>query len=217
MYNIGVNMKSFVQKTLVIIGATGLIGLVTGSMAYAHVVVKPAEVPTASYQTFQVSVPNERDTATTKIKLHIPDGLTSVTPTVKSGWTIATVKTKDKAATVKSITWKSGSIDVGLRDEFTFSAKTPDKPVELHWKAYQTYQDGTVVAWDSADSDTTHGGTTGPFSVTKVTDKIDDQVDNRGLEDDLANAKDTANMALYIGVAGLIIGLISIYFGTRRR
>ncbi|MDN5819215.1 MAG: YcnI family protein [bacterium] len=200
-------MKSVIQKIVVFGGAATVLAALIGSVAEAHVVVKPSEVPTASYQTFNVSVPNERQDATTKLKLVIPKGVESITPTVKPGWDIAVGKSKDKAESVKSITWKNGSIGEGLRDDFSFSAKTADEPIELQWKAYQTYQDGTTVAWDSADS-AGHGGETGPFSVTNVVSEPTDQP--------VADTKSDSSMALYIAIAGLIVSLISIYFATRR-
>jgi len=71
-----------------------------------------------------------------------------------------------------AITWSGGEIGAGYRDEFTFSAKTPDQPADLQWKAYQTYGDGTTVSWDqqptSANSEDKDDATTGPFSVTKL-------------------------------------------------
>lgn len=207
-------MGSIRQKLMVFSGATVALALVASGVAQAHVVVTPAEVPTASYQTFNVSVPNERDDPTTKLKLVIPAGVDNVTPTVKPGWDIAVSKTKDKSAAVKSITWKNGSIDQGLRDDFTFSAKTADQPVELQWKAYQTYAGGTVVAWDSADS-SGHGEGTGPFSLTNVVNETSE--DTKTQNNSESTGQNNDNMALYIAIASLVVGLIAVYFATRRQ
>lgn len=200
-------MGSTMHKLVILSGAVALAALV-GGVAQAHVVVTPGEVPTATYQTFNVSVPNERDGATTKLKLLIPAGISSVTPTVKPGWDISTSRAKDKQKSVKSITWRQGAIDQGLRDDFTFSAKTADQPVELQWKAYQTYADGTVVAWDSADG-SGHGDDSGPFSVTNVvSEPTSEPADQPAAE---------SNLALYIASASLVVSLIAVYFGTRRK
>jgi hypothetical protein len=51
---------------------------------------------------------------------------------------------------VKELIWMNGSIPVGQRDDFVFSAQAPADESTLVWKAYQTYADGTVVAWDVA-------------------------------------------------------------------
>jgi uncharacterized protein YcnI len=112
---------------------------------FAHVVVKPDIAKPASYQTFTVNVPNEKDIPTIKLRLVLPEGVDSVSVTNKIGWTANIVKEGEKA---KEIEWSGGTIPKDFRDEFSFSAKTPAKEDEIAWKAYQTYQDGTVVSWD---------------------------------------------------------------------
>lgn len=140
--------------------------------ASAHVTVKPSQVAPAEYQTFTVSVPNEKDMPTTSVKLVIPSGVGEVTPTVKPGWEISTNKSGDN---VTEITWSGGTIPDGYRDDFTFSAQAPDKPTEIQWKAYQTYEDGTVVSWDAAPSDSHEDEESdqGPYSVTMVSETVD--------------------------------------------
>lgn len=151
-------------------------------VASAHVTVKPGEVKAGAFTTFTVSVPVEKDVPTTTVKLEVPAGLGHVTPTVKSGWVVDVQKegTGD-AATVKAITWSGNQIPAGFRDEFTFSAKTPDQPTELQWKAHQTYADGVVVVWNLTETDqpTKADGSpdfsaSGPFSVTKVVSETTD-------------------------------------------
>lgn len=150
-------------------------------LAYAHVVVKPAEVGIASWQTFSVGVPNEQDQPTTGVRLVIPTGLEHVSPNVKPGWQIQmkhgeqAVEGDDHSegeAPVTEILWTGGSIPVGQRDEFVFSAKVPDSETTLQWKAYQTYQDGTIVAWDQDPQAQSEGESdfskAGPYSQTKI-------------------------------------------------
>lgn len=209
-------MKMLAKRLSLIGLAVGIGALVISSTnVSAHVVVKPAEVLTASFQTFTVGVPNEKDIPTTSIKLDIPAGLKFVSPTQKAGWKIDLVKDGDD---VKSITWMGGDIDVGLRDDFTFSAQVPAATTELHWKAYQTYSDGTVVSWDQAATDTEHSGAdSGPFSVTKiVTESSADTAIKKAIQS-ADNAKAMADNALYVGVAGVLIGLAGVYFGTRKK
>lgn len=137
----------------------------------AHVVVKPAQVGIGSFQTFTMGVPVEKDIPTTGLRLVIPEGLNYVTPNVKQGWKIEVKKTgTGEDAKVIEITWTGGSIPAGQRDEFLFSAKVPATETSLNWKAYQTYSDGMVVAWDhdpaAAKSDDDES--LPPYSVTKV-------------------------------------------------
>ncbi len=136
---------------------------------FAHVVVKPSQVSVAAFQTFTVGVPNEKDTATTGLRLVIPEGLLYVTPNVKPGWKINVVKSgAGESVRVTEISWTGGSVPVGQRDEFVFSAKVPSNQTTISWKAYQTYQDGTVVSWDKESNDSTEGQNQGPASKTAV-------------------------------------------------
>jgi uncharacterized protein YcnI len=139
----------------------------------AHVVVTPSEVEGDSYQVFTIGVPVERDVPTVGVRLVIPEGVTSVRPNVRSDWTITTKKQLiGEKNEVTEITWSGGSIPSGLRDEFVFSAKVPEKG-QLNWKAYQTYQDGKVVAWDETPADEhghNHESVEGPYSITEITE-----------------------------------------------
>lgn len=145
---------------------TGLF-LLMPALALAHVVVTPAKASVGERQTFTVSVPNEQKSDVTQLKLQIPSGVQDVMPTVKPGWQINTTKSGDAIAV---ITWTGGSIPEGLRDDFTFSAQVPAQATQLQWKAFQTYADGTTVAWDQAPSGHhEESGNKGPYSVTDVT------------------------------------------------
>lgn len=142
----------------------------------AHVTVKPTEVPVGAWQTFNVSVPVEKDMATIAVRLVIPEGVESVMPNVKPGWNIQTTKEGEgEDAVVKEITWTDGNVPAGMRDDFYFSAHMPATEGTLEWKAYQTYADGSVVSWDlnEAEQPKTIDGevdfsSKGPYSETKV-------------------------------------------------
>lgn len=120
-----------------------------GSMAMtveAHSVVRPNKATVGAYQTFTLSVPSERNSTTTLVRLVIPEGLQSVTPNVKPGWKLEIKRTN--VTTVTELVWSNGTIPMHQRDEFSFSVKAPVQETTVNWKAYQTYQDGTVSAWD---------------------------------------------------------------------
>lgn len=206
------------KKVALMVASAGMLVFGLSGAVSAHVVVRPGDAKTGAYQTFTVSVPVERDSPTVKVKLDIPMGVTSVTPTVKPGWTIQTEKhDEDENAMVTAITWTGGQIGVGLRDEFTFSAKTPDEPTDVQWKAYQTYKDGTVVSWDQQpSSEEKEGTTTGPFSVTKV---AADSAQDKALKDAATKANDaqqSANWGLYAGIAGIVVALIAVAVASHR-
>jgi uncharacterized protein YcnI len=195
------------------------------SVASAHVVVKPGEVLTSTYTTFNVGVPVEKDIATTRIKLDIPAGLGGVMPTLKPGWTIQVEKEgSGEGAVVKSITWSGNEIGAGYRDDFTFSAKTPDKPTELQWKAYQTYSDGSVVAWDlteDAQPKKADGSPdfskSGPFSVTKVLGESAQDTAASHVHNNAHDAQQTARWALYAGIGGILLGFVATFLATRKK
>jgi hypothetical protein len=56
----------------------------------------------------------------------------------------------EKVERVSEISWTGGNIPAGQRDEFLFSAQAPASSTTIPWKAYQTYADGSVVAWDAS-------------------------------------------------------------------
>ena len=194
-------------------------------VASAHVVVKPGEALTGAFLTFNVSVPVEKDIATTDIKLDVPAGLGHVTPTVKPGWTIQVDKEGlGEEAAVKSIIWSGNEIGAGYRDDFTFSAKTPDKPTELQWKAYQTYADGSVVEWNLAEDNqpkkvdgSPDFSKSGPFSVTKIMGETAAGIAAKHAYDNARDAQNTAKRALYAGIAGVLLGFASIFLATRKK
>ena len=162
-----------VGKLAVFSMAASVLVLANPGLAFAHVVVTPKDTLTGAYETFTTSVPNEKDVPVTGLRLVIPDTIESVTPTVKPGWEIQTKKSGDK---VTEINWTGGTIAPELRDTFTFSAHMPAKAGEIDWKAYQTYQDGSVVSWDQKPVESEHHGEDkdkGPYSTTTVADKAD--------------------------------------------
>ncbi len=197
----------------------GVATLTFSASVSAHVVVKPAEVIVAGFQTFTVNVPNEKDISTTNVKLIIPANLKHVQPTQKNGWQINIEKDgAGETATIQSITWSGNEIKAGFRDEFTFSGQVPGEATELQWKAHQTYADGTVVSWDKPNENGHSKGdsNSGPFSVTRVVAGPTDASIEKASQA-AADSRSIANTALYIGSAGIIIGLIGVYLGTRNK
>jgi len=169
-----------------------------------------------------VSVPNEKSIPTVEVKLDIPSGVTGVTPTAKAEWDIAVEKEgRGDTARVTSVTWSDGAILDGLRDEFTFSAKTPDQDGEIQWKAYQTYADGTTVAWDQPESNKGHeeASTSGPFSVTTVsaTMESDDEHSHQDAGTHAHNESGAGRWALYISAAALAVSFGALFVALRKK
>jgi uncharacterized protein YcnI len=189
--------------------------------SWAHVVVTPSKAGVGSWVTFNVSVPNEKEVPNTQLKLVLPAGLDSVSPTVKPGWKI-TVE-KDAGGSPTAIVWSGGNLPSEFRDDFTFGAQVPAKPVDLAWKAYQTYQGGEVVGWDvdptdpsAKDPEALEKTGKGPFSVTHVLDDLKGpammMAPNKVAEH--APESPTASIALLVSVVALIVGVVAL---VRRR
>jgi len=139
------------------------------SPTFAHIIVYPSQVGIAKTQVFDISVPTEKDIPTVGLKLLIPQGLQDVLPNIQQGWTIQVVQ---NGGTVTEIDWTNGSIPPNERNDFYFQAQVPPTPTTLAWKAYQTYQDGTVVSWD-----------VNPVLLQNLTDARQDQLaesENKG-------------------------------------
>jgi uncharacterized protein YcnI len=213
-------LKQIFQKLSIFGLLGGIAALVFGASVSAHVVVKPAEAVAAGFQIFTIGVPNEKDISTTNIKLVIPDGIKHILPTQKEGWRIDIEKgDASPDAPVRSITWSGNEVKAGFRDEFTFSGQVPEKATELQWRAYQTYSDGTVMSWDKAVVDggrNSEAEDSGPFSVTKVVDDAATDRPIRKADEAAADAKNSADMALYAGIAGIVVGLAGVYLSTRK-
>lgn len=183
----------------------------------AHVVVKPTKVGVGTFQTFSVGVPVEKNNATVKVRLVLPDGLKHVTPNVKHGWTIETVKAgQGEAAVVKEIIWKWGAIPAGQRDDFMFSAQVPAEAGTLQWKAYQTYLDGTVVAWEKSTADQPKDvsgapdfSKFGPYSETTI-------INDLAPVNAESKKNETQFAPLTVSVLALIISLLALNFAVRR-
>jgi uncharacterized protein YcnI len=202
--------------------------------AGAHIQVTPSTVAPGDAAKFTVLVPGERDSETVKVELQMPSGLLPFSYEDPAGWTRQLVKASN--GSVERVVWTGRAPSDGFT-EFAFLAGTPDKPGELQFKALQTYADGTVVRWIGApDSDN-------PAAVVSVDATAAKQ--NAGGEGEgeggapaatatatvapveplateaILTAKDgggsSDTLALVLGAAGLVLGLIALIVALRRK
>jgi uncharacterized protein YcnI len=131
---------SFVVSGILGVGAM----LVMSAPAWAHVVVSPEEVTAGDYETLTVSVPTEKEIPTTKIRVEVPEGflLSGVQPV--PGWEHTF---EEDGGVVTAVTFFGGEIRPQEFQQFLVQAQAPEKPGEYPWKAFQTYEDGSVVEW----------------------------------------------------------------------
>ena len=206
------------RKISLFLVSAGLL-LAIPAAAMAHVVVKPAEVGVSKFQTFTTGVPNEKDAPTIQVRLVIPEGLNHVSPNVKPGWQIEIKKSGEgEDAKVTEIIWSGGSIPSGFRDEFVFSAQAPKEETSLNWKAYQTYQDGEVVAWDQEPKEGTEESK--PYSVTKVIKDLGaTPAPSASKEQGHDNNEDaaSANGALALSGLALVVAFGSLYLARSKK
>jgi uncharacterized protein YcnI len=126
-------------------------------IASAHVVLDPNEAVVGE-QTYSINAPNEKDIPTVELRLVVPDNVfvTGILPV--PGWNYTTKTEKVPQATtadgdqlptdrIKEIDW-AGSFGAGQYQVFGIATYYGGDPTQLVWKAYQTYSDGTIVAWD---------------------------------------------------------------------
>jgi uncharacterized protein YcnI len=144
--------------------AVALLGsLALPGLAQAHVSLHPNEVPTGSFATLQIRVPNESEGAdTVKLAVQVPPGFLDVSTEYMPGWSAKVitaklpkpVQTGDGEVTeqVKEIVWtghgSQGRIPPGQFLNFPISTQIPGKAgQELAFKTLQYYDDGEVVRW----------------------------------------------------------------------
>ncbi|GBF06636.1 nuclear export factor GLE1 [Deinococcus aerius] len=121
-------------------------------VAAAHATVRTetglTESKASASETYRLGVPTEKDVDTTQVRLLVPAGLTITRFQAMPGFT-RTV-TLNSAGLVTEVTWR-GRIAPMEYARFFFQARNPEGAGTLSWKVYQTYADGSVVAWDDTD------------------------------------------------------------------
>ncbi len=206
------------------------------TLAFAHVTVSPKEVGIGQRVNFSVSVPTEGDVPTTQVRLVIPEGLESVRPNVKPGWNIEikseaigmkgdVLNTGEEAPRkVTEIIWSGGSIPAEQRDEFIFSAQAPADETKLVWKAYQTYEDGTVVSWDadpkeiSEHTSHTEGSEEAapkPYSETAIVNDLSAETANE--EGGVAKGSSKNDLPMVVGIIALIMAAVSLWMHIKKK
>jgi uncharacterized protein YcnI len=227
--------------------AAGLVGavlLVGASPAVAHVTI-PDPAPQGGFGIVTLSVPNERDDASTvTVEVQVPQDhpLAFVSVQPKPGWTATTTtRTLDEpieseeggqiTEVVDTVTWTGGEIGPGEFDTFSLSVgPLPSDVDELGFPTIQTYSDGDEVAWIE-DTPASGEEPESPTPVLHLVAATDDDhthgddgddddtatppVDDAG--DDAGGSDGLAVAALVVGALGLVAGLGAITMARRPR
>jgi uncharacterized protein YcnI len=202
--------------------------------AAAHIQVTPGLVAPNDPVKFTVTVPGESDAETTKVELKMPSNLLPFSYAETPGWKRKLVTASNGA--VDRVVW-TGRIPKDGFVEFSFLAGTPEKPGELVFKALQTYSDGKVVRWiggpksnepapvvqvqkgaprqnagGEGAADPTGGSANGSSTPVATATAVAASTDaNASGGSD--NSRDP--LALSLGGAGLLLGLIAIVISVR--
>ncbi|MFS0907429.1 YcnI family protein [Priestia aryabhattai] len=185
--------------------------------ASAHVVVYPQEATQGSYEKFTVRVPTEKDVPTTKVKIDIPKDVEISRFEPKEGWKYNIQK--DSSGLITSVTWTATGAGLSPTEfgEFNMQGKVGDNAKKIIWKAYQTYKDGSTVAWEGpADAET-------PASITTVVK------DNGGEEGSHASATNqvaagneatdnnsASTLPVTLSIIALALGVVSLILSLRK-
>ena len=117
--------------------------------AHAHIVVTPAEVAAGAAATFEMRVPVEERSPTTRLRLLIPDGFTFSSIEPVAGWKIKIERTDDRVTAIEA----RGRLFPDFFQRFTFRGRVPNVATTLTWKVIQTYRNGVVVRWTGEPGD----------------------------------------------------------------
>ncbi len=129
------------------------------SAAAAHVTVQPSEAVAGSYVQAGFTVSHGcGGSATTVLRIKLPDGVVSVKPQMKPGWSVE-IRTrkidspqpgmhgKSISETVDEVSWRGGPLPDNLFDTFGLLMKLPEAPdSSLYFPVVQECEQG-VHRW----------------------------------------------------------------------
>jgi periplasmic copper chaperone A len=203
--------------------------------AQAHVTVNPREWEAGGFARFAVRVPNERDDAdTTRVTVQFPENVVSASFQPVEGWkrTVEMERLDEPieeegeepiTERLATVTWSGGRIRPGEFQEFGVSFQVPEGAVgeSLAFPSIQRYSNGEIVRWIGpedadepaplvevlpAEEDGEAAATPAP-AATSAPDEASSDDDATG----------RANLALGVGIAGLIAGVAALGLTLVRR
>ncbi len=140
------------RLSMLVLATVGALVLVAG--ASAHAIVSPPVAKAKVLQQFTLSVPTEKENATTtQVELTVPAGfaIDSFEP-APTGWKRQVQATgSGESAVVQKVTWTGGNVSTGEDSVFRFNAST-DATKTYTFDVRQTYSDGSVVDWNGPEA-----------------------------------------------------------------
>jgi len=139
-----------------VIALAAAAALAIPAVASAHAVVSPNVVKAKTLQFFTLSVPTEKEGATTSsIELTPPSGFAIDSFQPSPGWKRQVQSTgSGEEATVTKVTWSGGKVPSEEDSVFAVNASTTSSKTYV-FKLRQTYSSGEVVDWSGPESSDT--------------------------------------------------------------
>lgn len=128
-------------------------------LAFGHAVVYPRTSTPGAYERYVLRVPNEKNSATTRVEIRFPAELRVTSFEDVPGWQLDVLT--DSAKRIVGAVW-TGTLAPQRFVELPFMAANPKSGDRLVWPAYQTYADGERVEWTGDE------GSKRPASVTRL-------------------------------------------------
>jgi len=179
--------------------AASALALVLPSAAFAHARVSPSVGLKGQLELYTLAVPTEEENATTTtIEFTPPSGFGIDSFVPSPGWTRHVQQTgSGEDAVITKVTWSGGNVPTGEDSAFSFLA-SPSDAKTYTFGVRQTYSNGKVVDWNGPES----SDTPAPTIEAKTS---------------LGGSSSTlAIIALVVGAAGVILGVIALVSGGRR-
>ncbi len=199
--------------------------------AVAHITLNPPEWEAGGFARFALRVPNERPNATTtQVRMQFPDNVISASFQDVPGWErkvqmapldepIEEEGEEPITERIATVTWSDGEIEPGEFVEFGVSFQVPeDATGPLLFPAIQTYSNGDIVRWIAPDEEADtpaprvevlpagqDQAAASPRATETTAGEDAEAAGSAGGSDD-----GRANLALGLGIAGLVAGLVAL-------
>ncbi len=168
------------------------IGAFFAAQAFAHVGLAPRRgISGTNHVSFAVRAPVEKDIPTVELKILIPPEWKEAGGQVDRVeldplWDVSIERDEDDW--IKSVTWSGAEAPGYSFIQFNLIITLPKLTGLQQIKAYQTYSDGSVVAW--------------------VEDRNEEGTEKPAVALTLVEEEGGPNLAFYLGLSGLLGGLV---------
>jgi hypothetical protein len=186
-----------------------LTALLTASPAWAHEEINPKSFPTGTPTFFSLTAANEEKVDLTKVTLTAPQGgHFGETTKEPVGWTVS--------KTDSVLTWTGGSVKPDKFEAWGYEIDSADQPGPLTYKVTLGFADGKTDDVDVVVTAVAGGApaTTAPAGPTATTAS---PVTTAKAVAPAEKDESRANVALGIGIAALVLALVSGGLALRRR